>query len=70
MEEYVDILDEVTGDEIVKSSVCYHIRKDADGNFYEHTHDKSGYDKGIDEDGDGLDDLKEDKSTLFLSITL
>ena len=58
------------GDDIVLKSVCYHIRKDADGNFYRHLH------QVYNEDGtpnkeymqvvDGKEVWIEDKQCLYL----
>lgn len=56
----------------VPTNTCYHIMKDANGNLYEHMHNKADatnpeiYDVGIDVDGDGKDDLKENNQRVFL----
>jgi len=49
-------------------AICYHIRQDANGNFYEHKHKDAGYET-TDVDGDGNVDsglLKEDRQHYHL----
>ena len=48
------------------TKTCYHIVKDSEGNLKQHMHEDAGYDVGIDENGDGQDDLKEDKQIVYL----
>jgi len=49
-----------------ESAVCYHVRKDANGNLYEHKHEDAGYET-FDLNGDGLlNDLKEDRQHYYV----
>ncbi len=49
-----------------ESAVCYHVRKDANGNLYEHKHENAGYET-FDLNGDGLlNDLKEDRQHYYV----
>jgi len=53
----------VSGDHATENATCYHFK---DGAVW--THDMGGIQTGIDEDGDGQDDLKEDKQHIYLEF--
>ncbi len=48
-----------------EEKTCYHI-VNKDGTLAQHNHADSGYEDGIDEDGNGENDLKEDKQIVYL----
>jgi len=51
----------VNGDDCTENATCYHF---LNGDVW--THDMAGIQKGVDEDGNGQDDLKEDKQHIYL----
>ena len=51
----------VNGDAATENATCYHFK---DGKVW--NHEDAGYQTGIDENGDGKDDLKEDKQHIYL----
>ncbi len=53
----------VNGEHATENATCYHFK---DGAVW--THDMGGIQTGIDENGDGQDDLKEDKQHIYLEF--
>ena len=53
----------VNGEHATENATCYHFK---DGAVW--THDMGGIQTGIDENGDGKDDLKEDKQHIYLEF--